>query len=381
MGKLLIIVTVLLPILNLYSQDMDISILSEVEVYTLIDEAIEERDENLILFLGANGSDFPDYDKFEIYILEKAAKLIQHSDLGFPQKLIEAVLYNDLENSHAQELYSIVINKKIENEERLEVEKLAIKRNRAELVELNDDINEEIIYQEYMSNIIGNNVEFIGIIDSYSDSFNRIHYISSSYFYPCITNFYTSEVYDDFVSRDPHVNSYSGQGMDLGLGAKLRYLTFRTDIFLNITYDDLIYEVTKQVSGSANISIGLSTIKVPLFLRAGFLYNVYLYNGGVASDVAITNLPTPSVGLGLNGLKFLKVLKLDLITDILLAPFYTENFDSGFSGKVYLTVNLFGSSANRIEIKGGFDVLFLVEGGLSEYSITPRLGFGISSYE
>lgn len=374
MRNLLIVTLCVLSIFNLYSQELDINSLSEKEIFKIVDVGINDKDDSLISDIGSLDITSPKYNGLEEYLLQKIKILIENGDLVFSLKLVEALLYNNLENEETQNLYTIIVNKRIENDERLEAEN---NRPKIEREELSQTIDKE----EFISDVIMNNKELINVIDGYTDSYSQSNYVTNFYFYPFTTKYYSSEVYDGYTSRDSTTNSFTGQGMDLGLGIDYGLFRFRSDFFINITYDDLLNETLKQVTGGTYLSIGLVRIDFPIFLRSGFIYDLYLYNNNDFSDVAITNLPSPTIGLGLTGLKLFKVLKLDVIGDILLAPIYTENLNTALLGKVYITLNLIRFSDQSLELKGGFDSLYLNEGGLVEYSITPRFGIGISSYE
>lgn len=381
MRKLLLCISMILSISTLSSQDVDLTTLTEEEVFKLIDTAVDEKDENILSILGSLDSETSVYSKYENYIIDRSGKLIGYGDLDFSLQLIEAVLYNNLENEEAQRLYTVIINKKIEFKERLEAEQIVADKKREEIIILNKEVKEEVVYEEYMANVISTNSELLSVIESYSNSYDRANYITNFYFYPITEKYYTSEVYDGYMNRDSTTNNYSGQGMDLAMGYSVGWFSLRTDLSVSLTYEDLINDTLKQVTGSAILSTGLTAIEIPLFLRSGFLYDLYMYNDDDFSDVAITNLGSPIIGLGLTGFNFLKVLELDIAGDFLLAPAYTDNLDFAFASKLYITVNLFKIGKQNFEIKGGIDTLYLNEEGLSEFSYTPRLGIGISSYE
>lgn len=381
MKKRFIIIALLLTTVCLVSQEIDITLLSEKEIIKFIDQAVESRDESIINYMGSLGTDFPSYSKIETYILGKARDLIAGSDLSYPLKIVEAVLYNNLENDDAQKLYSSIINKKIELEERLQAEKLKADLKREELKLLAESIDKAYEEDERLASIVGINQEMLSTINGYIDSFDKTHYVSNSYFYPIFTRFYQSEVYDGFYNRESTINSYNGFAVEFGIGIELRLLTFRMDLTGNFSYNDLLNDSIKQGTGAVTISTGMPIIPIPLFLRTGFLYDLYLFDNMANSEVAITNLPTATLGLGITGLRFLKIIKIDLSTDFLMASTYTDNLDLGLFSRGYLTVNLLRFGIYNLEIRGGLDHIFYSEGGLSEYSITPRFGFGISSYE
>lgn len=380
MRKLVIIVFIIISVLDLNSQVLDLSSLTEEELIIVIDEKIEHRDEELFPLLENIDTETDRYSFIETYILNTLEVLIKNGDLTFSSKLIEILLFNNLENEKTQELYNIVVDKKIDLKERIKAEELQEEKKRIEIENKIIETELEVEQEEVISNIIFNNIDLLETASGYTDSYHRIKYFNNFYFYPLVKKFYSSEVYDGYISRDSTINSYTGQGLDISLGFESKLFRFRTDITGSLTYDGLIYEELKQITGNINFSLGLTVIDLPIFLRGGFLYDQYLYDDDF-SDMAITNLPSGSIGFGVLGFRFLDVLKLDTVWDFLLAPLYTKNLDYGFYNKVYLTLNLIRIGKQSIDIKGGFDSIYLSEEGLSEYSFTPRLGIGISSYE
>lgn len=387
MRKLLLLCFTL-TLTNLMAQDsalaseIDVTTLSKKDVYKQIDRSIEARDEVIIEFMGMLGVDFPNYSEFEEYILDMSEELIQTEDLAYPLKLVEAVLYNNLENTRAQELYTIVIDKQIEIAERIEAEKRKAELNR---VTLESEevliIEEQLKEEENITRRMDTVKDLSSVISSFSDSFHKTHYISNSHIYPIYFRHYYSEVYDNYIGRDATNNVESGFAIDVGLGIDLNSITIRMDASGAMSYDELINNVERQIFSSGIFSLGFSFIPVPLFFRAGFYQDIFIFEDEEDVDTAITNLPSPSLGVGITGLRLFKVLKLDLSTDYLLASTYTENLDLSFLVKSYVSVNMYRTGALNFELKTGFDYLYLKEGGLKERSIMPKFGFGVSNYE
>lgn len=377
--KYIFIFTLLITFHILVSQEVDLGLLSEKEILKIIDDAIEAKDQNIISYLSNLGTDFPGYNNYEKYILNKALKLIESDDLSFPLILVESVLYNNLENSEAQELYTTLINKSIEIKERIAEEKIKAEIKREAIAELTEEIDQELIEEERLAEIVLTNKELLDLISEYTDSFDSTHYVTNTYLYPFLTKYYSSEVYDGYMNREKTVNKYNGQSVEFGIGLELKIIKFRTDVIANFSYNDILYDNIKQLSIHVNLSTGFPIIPFPIYFRSGFFYDTYFFEG--EPDVAIQSLPSPTFGLGLTGLNFLKVLKLDLSSDFLLAANYTENFEYGVFNRIFLTLNLFRIDTFNIELRGGLDNLFYMEDGLSEYSNIPKFGIGISSYE
>ncbi len=366
---------------SLVSEETDEIVMTDKEIYSLIDTSLENQDNNLDTILNDITIEHPSYEDFEDYILDYASKLAESNDLTYPLLLTETILYLNLENEDAQNLYVILINKNIEIKERVEVEKEIVNIKREEITIFNEETEEMFQFEEYMAAIAKRSKELESITSLYTDELDEIKYTTNTYFYPISYKNYTSEVYDGYFDRDEHFNHSDGFGLDFGIGSGAGFFNWRIDFTGNLTYEDLFVDEERQVITDAIFSFGRSIYNIPLFLRAGFLYNYYGFNSDDFETVAVLELPSPTIGIGINGYSFLKILKLDLSFDFLIAPLYTDNLDLGINSKTYLTVNLIRVGGINIEIRGGMDTLYLNEDGLSEVSYIPKFGFGVSRYE
>lgn len=383
MRKLLLL-CLLLSLTGLFAQEaeLDVTTLSKKDVLKYLDERIEVRDENLVEFMGMLGVDFPDYAEFEEYLLNRASDLIQSEDITYPLTLVEAVLYNNLENSRAQELYSVLVDKQIEITERREAEerKAELKRITIESEEALE-IEEQLKEEEEISQKMYTVKDLSGVINSFSDSFHRTRYTTNSYFYPIYFRHYFSQVYDDYVGREYTYNTEQGFAVDIGLGIELNFITIRLDATCDMSYELLFNNYDRQIFSSGVLSLGFSFIPIPLFLRGGFYYDKFIFIDEDDINTAVLTLPSPSAGIGITGWRFLKVFKFDLSADYLFASTYTKNLDLALVGKSYLSINMFRIGAMNFELKGGLDYLFLYEGGLREDSFMPKFGLGVGNYE
>ncbi len=378
--KILLFIIILISI-NSFSQEIDVASMTQKEVLNLVDKYIEEKDEKVLDVLLSLGTEFPDYKRLIRYYLDNSIELAKKGELEFALVLAEAVLYSDLENSEAQSLYSDIVDMQIEYKERIELERVNAEKKRAELAREEEIEKAKIPPEQIYADIITDNIKVYSEFKKREDSYNLTHYTTNNFIYPLITKNYQSQVYDGYYNLEPQTRTYTGQGVDVGIGAKLDIFNFRLDASGNITYVDLIKNLTKQISGIINISLGISAINFPIFARCGFFYDQYFYQTGTESDVAITFLPSPAIGLGITGLKFLKIFKLDLTSDFLFASTYTESFDYGFFSRAFLTINLIRIESVNFEIRGGVDSFIYNERGLLEHSEVIKIGIGLSRYE
>ncbi len=378
MKKILITFILIYSIVSLFSQETDFSTLSEKKILKIIDKAIDEKDQELISIMGNMGPDFPNYQSYESHVLDKAREFIDSDDLTYPLMLVEAVIYNNLENKDAQELYSAILNKNIETQERIAEEKEQEIIRAKDAKKLNSQIGKAVSLEEEKARIILMTKK----LEEYKSKLpKRTTLVSNNFFYPFLWKNYSSEVYDQYTNQKPETKEVEGQGLEFSLGLNTNIIMFKFDLYGNITSDNLFYETKKQFMGNGTFSIGINAGPIPIFLRSGFLYQNYMYNDNEESDVAMLVLSSPTIGLGIKGLSIFRIIKIDLNSDYIIASNYTDNFSNGFSSQGYITVNLFRSSKYNFDIKGGMDYIYLLEDGLEEHSITPKIGFGISSYE
>jgi len=379
--KSLILLSIFITSIYIFSDEVDISLLSKKEILKELESVIDLRSSSIFDYIQSMGYDFPDYSTYEEFILKKVEDIIVEGDLEYPLEIVENLLYVNLENPKSQELYTIILNKNIEIQERIEAEKLKEDIKREQLGQQNDVVNEIYKKDVKLDNIIKMNLNLLNRVGEYESSYNKTHYFSNTYFYPIYTKFYTSDVYDGFISRDKTTNRFSGFSSEFGIGVKLNLFTFKLDINTNFSYNEIFDDNIKQNTSSINLSTGLTPFDFPIYLRTGFLHDLYLFDDMEKSDVAITTLPSPSLGVGILGLNIFKIVKIDLSSDILLASTYTKNLELAMYNRFYLTLNLFRLDVYNFEIRVGFDHIYYNEGGLAEYSLMPKFGLGISQYE
>lgn len=375
-----ILLFLLIPLLSLHSEIEDIEDMSNRKIIRTLNSYIERRDEEIIKIIEQIYNSKTDYLNFEAHILNEAKDLVDQDDLAFPLFLVETILTNNLESSKAQSLYVAIINRKIEIEDRaeLDIEKEEVKRELIE--ELSEEIKDEVEEQEFLEEVTTKNRDIKDRVTKARSEYKERRYINNTYFYPFSNSIYSSEAYDEFTGEE-RVNNIEGFGIEMGMGLSFDKFIMKFDMSGNLATNDAFSNELKHITSIFNLSLGLPSIPIPLYLRSGFIYDLYQFDKDVFSNVAITELPSNTLGVGLSGLKLFRILKVDLSVDFLLAPIYTDNLDSGILTRAYLTLNLFRFSSFNIEIRGGLDNLWLYEDGLSENNMNPKVGFGISRYE
>lgn len=375
-----IVFLILISVFSIFSQDNDILELSDRKIFKMIDGYIDKRDKNITDVIEVLFENRTNYQEFEDYILESAGELVDQDDLDYPLFLVESILTFNLESRGAQKLYVAIVNRKIEIDERRELEEKRGELKKEAITEFTENLDKEVKEQEELTSIVEESSDITYKVYKDFDAYKKKRYINNTYIFPLSNIIYNSEVYDGFMNQSSQDREVKGSGLEMGLGVTLDSVVLRFDLGGNFASNIIFSNQVKNIYSYSNLSLSLPNLELPLFLRTGFYYYSYIF-GDDDVNVAITSLPTSTLGIGIYGLKMFKVLKLESSVDFMLAPLYTENLDSGVISKLYLVLNLFRFDTYNVELKGGFDYLWLKEGGLSETNFNPKIGLGISRYE
>lgn len=371
----------IIPMISLFSQESSIEGLSDRKVIKVIDEQIDNRDLNIVKTIEDIYKPEVDTQKFEKHILKRADELVGQDDLGYPLFLVESILTFNLESVGAQKLYVAIINRKIEIEDRsdLEVEKEELKR--AALEELREEVKEEAEEQDILSEIVEESRGYSKRLSEDETTYKKLRYVNNTYFYPLSNSIYKSEVYDDYMNQGDSYHNVDGLGLEMGMGFTFPKAIFRFDYSINLSSRDMFSNKVKHITNFFNTSITYPSVPYPIFLRLGFLYDQYVFDSDVQPNVAITDLPSSTIGIGLNGFQVFDAVKLDTSIDLLLAPLYTYHLDSGILTRLFVVVNVVRVRTYNLEIKGGFENLRLKQQDLTENNFNPKIGIGFSRYE
>lgn len=379
--KKIVLLLILLPIYHIYCQDIDYSTLSEKEIVKIIDESLANRDKNIEPIFQTLDVEDPNYKRFEAYVLKYVKEVVDSDDLDYPLYLVESVLYNNLENEDAQELYTIIINRQIEIKERKIVEEVKEEEKEEEIEEIVKVVEEKYSLEEELQNRFSNVDQILNSIPSNMGNNRYRRYVNHTFIYPFSMSYYKSDVYDDFVDRESTLHSIRGYGFTAAAESISGVGSLRGDISVVGNYTDGSFESAPNVTGDVLVSGGFRGIYVPIYISAGYYLNYFHYEDIDDSLMAIKILPSPIVGLSIMDFKFLKAFQLDLGAYPLIAPLYTDSLDMGILLKGYLTINNLRVSKYSFEIRGGVDYLILDEGGLLETYFQPKVGLGVSIYE
>jgi len=352
-----------------------------------------------------NQSD-PDYKSLIDFLVEKAGDLVFQKEYDYAFKIIEAVLYNNLDNTQAQELYLTLgeIKKKNANKEKLRLEKEAEQERQkqqneealrlealAEAEKLKQAQAEEkqrVAEKKALEDNFQKNLDEkqrqLDEADAYETSIKTVGLKNFSYYtflYPGDFFYYTSEVNTLFNTGQKKENILYGLALQGGINFNHPLFNINLDMDFDYGFLGINASNSKNLNYNATFSIGSPVLFIPLTLRLGFLYNKYLYENNLTADMAIVSMPTALVGIGLWDIIFFNRVKIDLAFDYYLVSFLTTELDSSYGAEFSVSVRLF--SFRKLNIYTGISThaLFLEEAGMFESNINGKIGIGISYNE
>lgn len=378
-----IILILLLPITSLFAQEeeIDYSALSEKEILQIIDESLLNKDRSIDLIFQNLDPENKNYKRFEDYVMSKAKEMIEGEDLDYPLYLVESVLYNNLENDEARELYSVVISKQLEIKDRIAEEKEKEELKSKEVEGVAKDIETQFDKEVLLESTFTNTQELLAAMEKSREEEVSGRHISHNIIFPFSNTTYNSGTYDDFVKRDKEEHTIRGFSFFMGNEIIWDLMSLRFDVNIDALYLDGSDEAVNNIIGDVTFCLGFPRLIVPIYLSTGYYHHYYHYDDVDDSVVAITNLPTPTIGISILDFNLLYVAQLDVGVHAFIAPFYTDALDFGYLTKAYMTINVVKFSKYSFDIKGGVDYVSLNEGGLTEESFRLKIGLGFSSYE
>ena len=370
-----------------------------------VDEAVKNRSSDQISSILGEYSMEESYSDVEAYVFGKAEEMILRDEYEFAQKMLEAVLLNNLENVAAQELYTTlditIREKKAEEEARLkaeeeakrfaeveakvkaeevarlkaeeekkrkieEAEQLKAKEEAARIKAEEDkkkaEEEERRLYYERVNNVT---------LDHFSASAN----VGAADFL-----LYYSKVYSDYAGT-------GGLYFKYGLSAELSgtfnhpYIIADLEAGFDIFFLNLNPSLALPLSYRIVVSAGTPLIKFPIYLRGGFKHSTFLYGEDEDSEVLVTALISPVAGVGLMDLKLGKRVKMDAALDLYFSPFASDYTHAAFDTSLETSVLFFRKNRLSLSAVARISSLFVfTEGGL-ENSSKVELGIGVGLNE
>ena len=365
----------------------DMELASKIEY---ISNAVKTMDPDFIDEIYNYEKSDPDYDSLIEVLVEKAGNLVFQKEYDYAFKIIEGVLYNNLNNVQAQELY-LVLNdilkeeaeqkriqleaekekerlrleaeaeqekKRLEEEERLRQQALAEEEQARKLQEQEKLRQEEEARfiaekkaqeEEYQASLQEQQKQ-LEEAEAYKSSITTVGAKNFSFYtilFPGDLLYYTSEVYAQYNPGGQQESVLFGSGAQGGITFTHPVVNVNLDIDFDFGYLGINKTGSKNITYSTNLSIGSEAIFIPLTIRLGFFYNQYLYDNS-SVGMAIVKFPTPSFGIGLWNLKITDNFKIDCAVDYYFAPLVTDQLDLAFGGELAISYRIL--KFNRLSI-------------------------------
>lgn len=338
--------------------------------------AISEKDAEALGKILAEQKELADYAETEEFVLELTKELILEDDYQFAKTVLELLLSNNLENKEAQNLYTSLNQHLREQEKEEELEKQRLEEEERQrlaeeektkeieiqekLAEIEEKEKEEQIFQEEVENID---------IDNFYGSF-------------------TLGIGDFSLYSSAIKKNYSGERslcLKYGISTDIRgwfehpYIKIGLHIPFDIYFLGLTKTNTTPLSYGFMLSAGTPLIQFPLYVRFGFKHNMYLNNSNNTSDVLITNLTSPTLGIGILELAINDNIELDWALDLFFAAQQSEYVKVIFD--THLQGNYLFYQTELMSLKASATLqsfLIFTEGGMennTKLELGIRVGF------
>jgi hypothetical protein len=370
-----------------------------------VDEAVKSRDSEQITSILGEYTMEGNYGDVEAYVFGKAEEMILKDEYEFAQKMLEAILLNNLENFAAQELYTTlditIREKKAEEEARLKAEEEAkrlaeveakvkaeeearlkaeeeeqrkkeeVERKKAEeeaarvweeKARKQKEEEERRLYYERVNNIT-------------LDHFSAHADIGAADFL-----LYYSKVYSDYAGSGGTHFKY-GLSADISGTFNHPYIIADLEAGFDIFFLNLNPSLALPLSYSIVLSAGTPLIKFPVYLRGGFKHSMFLYGEDEDSEVLVTALISPVAGVGFMDLRLGNRVKLGVTADLYFSPFVSEYTDAAFDTSLETSVLFFEKGQLSLSAVAHLSSLFVFTGGGLENSSKLELGIGVGLNE
>ncbi|RDG32364.1 hypothetical protein DV872_09165 [Oceanispirochaeta sp. M1] len=358
-----------------------------------ISEALVKQDPSFIQQLRDYDSSDEDYDRLIDYVVEKAGDLVFQEEYSYAYKVLDAVLYNNLAHSQAQDLYLLLDEILREDEENALLAAEAEAEVKAEEQRKLDEeaqrqaeedarVAEERKVEEQHQASLDEKQQEIDDAKAYVESISTVSTDNFSYYaalFPLDLIFFNSDVYQEFNDMK---ESHLLYGMAAQIGANFRNPVMFMN--LDIVTDFGFLEMSNDESGTtnfginANYSIGISKLPIPITLRVGYLNNSYSFPDSEDEHMAIIGFSTPSFGIGIWNLTFFDKLKINLSLDYYISSFFIDYLDVSFGGNLGISYDFFENEKFKLYSALTTQTLFLKEEGMVEDYYSGKIGVGIS---
>lgn len=334
-----------------------------------LQKALSKKDVPVIQAILDNAAEEEKAD-FEALILQKAKEAVARDNLDFASSLAEMVLISDFDNTEAQKLYTSIEKAKKAKAE-TEARKKAEEQKKAQEEEQKRLLQE---FQEQQKKAEEQKNEYI-------DSVSKITFENFPMSYAVTLPL-------DF-SYSSFANQYNGTGLctrfgtgaDISLGFNHPYVEMDLDINYNFFF------VGSNNSGmksdlKTRFSFGLPSFSKWFRLSLGFNTYTLLNNN---NNVALyTSLTAPTLGIGVDNIKFSDNLSFAFFTDINLITLDPSSeidfaFDAEYRLRYTLPVEMMKKGKLYIENKSFVNTLFI--SNKKELALDTMISVGVSFNE
>ena len=191
---------------------------------------------------------------------------------------------------------------------------------------------------------------------------------------------YGSQFYTEFYDESQIFLSY-GVSLDFEAILKLNKVNLAGEVSFDAFFADFIPLSGAEVSYKLMLGAALpEAIPVPLYARLGFGQLWYLY-GDDTPNRLFTAVPSPLLGVKLNGLKLGALFSLDGSIDYYLITFFTSYIASAFDIAAALEIKLPIKSALAFTTRVEVIPTVMIGSGGAETSAKLKISFGIGNDE
>ena len=350
-----------------------------------IDDAVSRLEPSFYQQIKEYDTADADYPGLIDYVVEKAEDLIFQEEYQYSRDILDAVLLNNMNHSQAQELYLLVEDilreESAQKQEALKKEEEKKQQEEAEAAQLAEEKKKEEAYQARLDE----KQKELDQAEAYKTSISTVSKDNFSVYLavaPAFLSSFSSEVYEAMSGQDGSAFLYGFSGQ-AGGAFKNPVLFIGCDTLVDYGFIPLkgdAPDVSRLYINGA-LSVGSPLLPVPLVLRGGFQYNSYNFSLMAEEFMAVLDLSSPFIGLGITDLPLFSSLRLSAACDYLLSSFTMEHLDHAFCFNGGLTVDIIKKEKILLFTVLSGQALFLREEGMYEKDYSGRLGIGISYNE
>jgi hypothetical protein len=377
-----------------------------------IDKMVAGQDYDSLDALFADKMGTEDLKVVSEHTLDIVRKNIVKTDYDTAKKLLEIILLYDFENLDAQDIYVSVEQlkkekdeierreKERETEKKLaelekslkEKDKIAKEKRVEEIMVMLDEgkvpVSEikRIILNEGLDIDLGNFEELerarlererlrAQIEPFTKDDLQFNAYIGAADFSFNISQFYT------YYYQETKPNFKYGLSTNLSFSVNRQKFATSLDVAVDAFFADLYPGTAVSVFYKIMSATTIKRLKIPLYLHAGFAQMIYYYPPGLVTDVLVTNLVSPVIGVHFKNWFFNDRIGIDFYLDYYAVSLFTTHIDASFDTSFSLLTKIYSKGIIGMVFRTELYGMFLVGYGKLESTIKLKLSLGITLNE